>query len=441
MQFVWRIAFFVWLLLAGTTIVYAAVTVTAATGGTNISADRASNGTGSLWTTLGNIVINEWANGDMPANQTNVTLILTAPTGWILRANSGTFTFTAGRDITAISGIVTSSTITVTFTNDNNANRRDRITIWSIQAKAISWEALSVTGNILRLASNPGTATIAGITNNTTNFGSLSQVTWSLFSLAVVMSGQSFTNWIGVTGSPFFIFPNIQFRIASIRAIDQFKNTVTTFVGNKTLTYTGVSTASGANTYTTGVSFTAGASTTTLNTTLRTPWSYTMQVLSGTIVSGYTSSFIVGDGFISIAAPSSITMTTVGASTSANTTSGTSSSKLTIEDEKWTSTWHYTTLQCNALSNGATTIPNTAITLQSLGMTLLSGNTNPMMTGYITSPTTCSGTLVFLDRPSWTTGAGIYSVYGADILVTASIPAYQSIWTYTGNIVYTLISY
>lgn len=59
-----------------------------------------------------------------------------------------------------------------------------------------------------------------------------------------------------------------------------------------------------------------------------------MQVLSGTIVSGYTSSFIVGDGFISIAAPSSITMTTVGASTSANTTSGTSSSKLTIEDEK-----------------------------------------------------------------------------------------------------------
>ena len=59
----------------------AAVTVTAATGGTNISADKAQNATAPAFTTLGNIVILEGANGDF-ATGTGVTLILTAPSGW-----------------------------------------------------------------------------------------------------------------------------------------------------------------------------------------------------------------------------------------------------------------------------------------------------------------------------------------------------------------------
>lgn len=72
----------------------------------------------------------------------------------------------------------------------------------------------------------------------------------------------------------------------------------------------------------------------------------------------------------------------------------------TVEDQKGTSTGHYTTLQCNALTNGTDSIPNTAITIQSLGMTLLSGNTNPSMVGNLNTPTTCNGTHVFMDRPS-----------------------------------------
>ena len=95
-----------------------------------------------------------------------------------------------------------------------------------------------------------------------------------------------------------------------------------------------------------------------------------MKVTEGT-TSGYTSSFIVGNGQINIYAPPALTLATIPASTSSSTLSGTTSA-FTIGDQKGTSTGHYTTLQCNALTNGATTIPNTAITIQSLGMTLLS---------------------------------------------------------------------
>ena len=67
---------------------FASVTVTAATGGTGLSADLATNGAAPAFTTLGSIVITEPTNpkGDF-AIGTNVTLIVTAPPGW--RFNAG----------------------------------------------------------------------------------------------------------------------------------------------------------------------------------------------------------------------------------------------------------------------------------------------------------------------------------------------------------------
>lgn len=58
---------------------FASVSVTAATSGTNISADKAANATSPAYTTLGNIVITEGADTDFAASQSNTTLILTAP--------------------------------------------------------------------------------------------------------------------------------------------------------------------------------------------------------------------------------------------------------------------------------------------------------------------------------------------------------------------------
>src|SRR5437667_12207419 len=65
------------LAMGATTMTQAAVTVTAATGGTNVSADRAQNGAAPAYSTLGNIVIQEGANGDF-ATGNHRTLILTA---------------------------------------------------------------------------------------------------------------------------------------------------------------------------------------------------------------------------------------------------------------------------------------------------------------------------------------------------------------------------
>src|SRR5438093_13445621 len=64
------------------------VIVTAATGGTGLSADLAQNGAAPGFTALGSIVIQESASSDFPL-QTNKTLILSAPNGWRFNAGVG----------------------------------------------------------------------------------------------------------------------------------------------------------------------------------------------------------------------------------------------------------------------------------------------------------------------------------------------------------------
>lgn len=147
------------------------IVVTAPNNGINLSADKAANSTsGSAYTALSNIVVAEQVNGDITASQTNTTLILTAPTNRAFRAGSGTIAYTANRDITAASIAVTATTITVTLTTDANANKKDTLTISNIRVQASTGNILPSSGNILRTSGNPGTATIAGITNNVTNF-------------------------------------------------------------------------------------------------------------------------------------------------------------------------------------------------------------------------------------------------------------------------------
>ena len=172
---------------------YGNVTVTPASGGTNLSADKAANATLPAWTTLGNIVIAEVANDDLAASQTNVTLILTAPTGWQFNTGVGTVAYTASRDITAASIAVTGTTITVTFSTDGTGNKADQITISGIQIQATSGATLPASGQIYRNSGSAGTASIAGITatasadgSGGTNFGSVSQIAGAANKLAII---------------------------------------------------------------------------------------------------------------------------------------------------------------------------------------------------------------------------------------------------------------
>src|SRR5437879_4188103 len=101
------------LALCAANITQAAVTVTAATGGNNISADKALNSTnGAAFTALGNIVITEGAASDFGAGA-NQTLILTLPSGWRFNAGVGTVSFTSSRNVTAATISVTASNATV----------------------------------------------------------------------------------------------------------------------------------------------------------------------------------------------------------------------------------------------------------------------------------------------------------------------------------------
>lgn len=135
------------------------VTITQASGGTNIHRYYALNGSTPKYTTLGDVVIEENSNCNISSNQSNVTLILTAPDNWQFKAGAGSATYRSGGDITGISINVTSKTITVTFNTDSWCNRDDRITINGIQVIAIDgWKCSE------RDIYGSGTAKISGIT-------------------------------------------------------------------------------------------------------------------------------------------------------------------------------------------------------------------------------------------------------------------------------------
>ncbi|MFH0951173.1 MAG: HYR domain-containing protein, partial [bacterium] len=163
----------------------AAVSITTATGGTNISADT----TNGAWTSLGAITITELANGDIPRSQAGTTLILKAPAGF--EFNTGqtpSSSYTPSRDISALSIVMTNATtITITLTTPNGANGDNAIDIIVIGATTSMQVRPTVStlasGQIYRPTAGGGNAQITGITttDNTngsggTNFGTLIEV-------------------------------------------------------------------------------------------------------------------------------------------------------------------------------------------------------------------------------------------------------------------------
>jgi len=251
----------------------ASTTTTPASGGTNVSADLAQNGVTPAFTTLGSIVINEAKNNDFSASG---TLILTAPSGWQFNT-AAAISATPGKvgggstpnDISASVGAVTASTITINITVVAAA-RLDNLTISGIQVQAAEGGILPASGNILRDSGNPGTAVIAGVSDDATNFGSLSQASGAL-RLHVVLPGQSFTDGStvassGISGSPANQTAGVAFNLVELVAADREFNVAATYSGTKTIAWAG---PGGSPTYTTSVSFTGGHSITALATTLR----------------------------------------------------------------------------------------------------------------------------------------------------------------------------
>jgi len=163
----------------------AAVSVTGASGGGSISADKAATAPLPAWTTLGPIVMVEGNKNDFgPGN--NVTLVLKAPAGFEFNtAATPSIVATPGANIKAASIAVTdSSTMTVTLTV-SSPGLLDTLTIGGvagIQVRPMAATPLAAGGkHIYRPTTGGGTATIAGITTSSdgssgSNFGNLTEV-------------------------------------------------------------------------------------------------------------------------------------------------------------------------------------------------------------------------------------------------------------------------
>lgn len=127
----------------------AAVTITPASG-------LCLNNSPGAFSAIGLITIVEGNLADFAA-QTNATLILTVPSGFEFLAGTGNVSYQAGRNISAASIVVSSTTITVTYTT-GGVNKSDRIVISAVQARGL---VAGSSGTILRTATG-GTATISG---------------------------------------------------------------------------------------------------------------------------------------------------------------------------------------------------------------------------------------------------------------------------------------
>lgn len=126
---------------------HAAVIITKPTNGTSICSSTAVGGSAPAWTTLNNIVITEQATGDFKKNISNKTITLKAPAGWQFNTGAApTITAAAGKDISAISIVVTNSTtLTITWSTPNNGgdDAIDVVTISGVQVQATSTTSAS----------------------------------------------------------------------------------------------------------------------------------------------------------------------------------------------------------------------------------------------------------------------------------------------------------
>lgn len=218
--------------------VEAVVTVTAATGGGAISTDTAATATTPAWTSLGAIAIPEGAATDIAA-QGPVTIILTAPAGF--EFNTGSAPDVVASATADVGSVVTpagvsASTLTITYTVTGTATV-DTITVGGgtpIQVRPTG--GTPATGSILRTSGAPGSGiAIAGITNDVTNFGTLTSVVGAASQLAVTTQPAAST----VAGVALATQPIVTVQ-------DQFGNTATGDTSTVTLALTtGAGTLSG----------------------------------------------------------------------------------------------------------------------------------------------------------------------------------------------------
>lgn len=226
--------------------------VTAATGGSAISADTAATGGTGTWTSLSGPNYAETKNGDL----INGTVILTVPAGFefntavpisvvLLSGDSNSdknMNGTAlGQNVASTTNstlAVTATTITFSISKQSKGNTLDQIQWQGIQVRPTSGTPLA-NGNITA----SGTSKISTAASST-NFGTLTEIPGAMTQMLTVLPGQIFTAGTGVTGTASTQTAGAAFNLTQLVATDKFNNPVTTYNGTKTISYSDPSSGS-----------------------------------------------------------------------------------------------------------------------------------------------------------------------------------------------------
>lgn len=195
----------------------AAVTVTPATGGTNISIDTTTAGGSGAWTTLGAVTITESQVGQISVG----AHILNLPVGWEFKPNENV---TIGKNSSNISlnsqNIIASSATTLTFTV--NSVSSDIPAVLNFNGITVRPTGTVVgTGDITHSG-----AFIADVTDGVTNFGTLTTVAGAV-------------NKIGITSQPTNTVYGNTINSVVVKTQDQFgNNSVSGLAANSNVTIT-----------------------------------------------------------------------------------------------------------------------------------------------------------------------------------------------------------
>ena len=405
-----RLSFIIIFSLFGS-LIQAQVTISPATGGTGISADKAANATVPSFTALSDIQIQESAAGDDFA--TNVTeLVLNAPAGWEFNTSGVTVNATGG-DITigAVTYTTTSITIPLTVASVGNI---DLITISNLAVRAIDGASLPNSGDITPTF----TGSINGLTTSS-GLGALSQVVGNASKL--VFTSQPGTATYGsVIGA------------STLATTDQFNNSSSVgLAANVIVTTTiasGTGTLSGTTTQNIGTS--GGDGTVSFsNLFTSTAGAKTISVSAPGLTSAISNSFTIDQAPLTITANDQVKTysTTLALGTSAFTTTGlvngetTGSVTLTSAGAINTANVGSYPIVPSAATGGTFTASNYTITYTSGTLVVTQASTTISVTS--NNNPSCSGSPVILTAtitPNLATGT-VEFFKGATSLGTATI--------------------
>ncbi|OIR07181.1 hypothetical protein GALL_107700 [mine drainage metagenome] len=253
--------------------------LTAATGGSAISADtNIANGT-ATWTILTGPVYSESASGNVSTG----TIVFNAPAGFSFNTAAiptATVTRIAGNSgnlLTLSFTSITASAITFTVTQSSSGNRQYRITWANIQVRPNAGTPLA-SGNI----TNSGTATLNGVAAGA-NFGTLTELAGAANKLGFVTQPSN-------TAAGGAITPAVTVAIE-----DRYGNTVKTNTSTVTLAI-GNNPGGGSLSGTTSVAAVAGVATFSTLAIDKAGTGYTLAASDGALAGATSSAFNITAG-------------------------------------------------------------------------------------------------------------------------------------------------